>query len=82
MSTLTALLHEGARTAGIAGLLYACTVTAAALTALLARTSVRRGDARAVLKILLRGRDTARPARRVERASGAARSPTRLDRRG
>lgn len=54
MSTALALIHDGALAAGIGTVLYTATVTAAALTALLAPTPQRRGDARTVLTILLR----------------------------
>jgi hypothetical protein len=57
MSTLSALIHDGALAASTASTLYTATVTTAALTALLARTPGRRRDAREVLKILLCRRD-------------------------
>lgn len=56
MSTLPALIHDGALAAGIASALYTAMVTTAALTALLARTPARRRDALQVLKVLLRRR--------------------------
>lgn len=56
MSTLPEMIHDGALAVGAASALYAATVTAAALTALLARTPARRRDAQEVLKILLRRR--------------------------
>jgi hypothetical protein len=61
MSTLPTLIHSGAIAAGIGSVLYTGTVTTAALTALLAPTSERRRDARAVLTILLRRRPTEPP---------------------
>jgi hypothetical protein len=61
MSALPALIHDGALAAGIGTVLYTSTVTAAALTALLARTPQRRRDARAVLTILLRCRPAGPP---------------------
>jgi len=57
MPNLPALLHDSTLTAGTATLLYTVTVTAAALTALLARTPARRRAAQDVLKILLPRRD-------------------------
>jgi hypothetical protein len=54
MSSLPALIHDGALAAGVAGVLYSTTVTTAALTALLARTPARRRAACEVLTILLR----------------------------
>ena len=57
MSSLSDLIHDGSVAAGAAGVIYAATVTAAALTALTARTATRRRDAQAVLKILLRRRE-------------------------
>jgi hypothetical protein len=56
MSDLSHLIVGASAASGAAGLLYAAIVTTAALTALLARTPVRRRDAREVLKILLRRR--------------------------
>ena len=57
MLNLPTLLHDGALATGVASLLYTGTVSAAALTALLARTPARRRAAQDVLKILLRRRD-------------------------
>ena len=54
MPNLPELIYEGT---GAAALLYTGTVTAAALTALLARTPARRRAAREVLTILLPHRD-------------------------
>lgn len=54
MSTARALIHDGAFAAGVGTVLYAATVTTAALTALLAPAPQRRRDARTVLMILLR----------------------------
>ncbi|MGI5211613.1 hypothetical protein [Plantactinospora sp. CA-290183] len=53
MSLLSAV-HDGALAAGVASLLYAGTVTTAALTALLAPSPARRRAGREVLTILLR----------------------------
>ena len=55
MSVLLQSVHQGAFVAGAAALIYVLLVSATALSALLARTPVRRRDAREVLKILLRG---------------------------
>lgn len=52
-----AMIHDGAFAAGAASILYAATVTTAALTALRARTPARRREAQEVLKILLRRHD-------------------------
>ena len=52
--SLSDLISHAALTTGCAGLLYAGTVTTAALTALTARTPARRRAAQAVLKILVR----------------------------
>jgi hypothetical protein len=57
MPNLPELLHDSALTVGTATLLYTGTVTAAALTALLARTPTRRRAAQDVLKTLLPHRD-------------------------
>ena len=57
MSSLPAMIHDGALVAGAASALYTATVTTAALTALLARSPARRRDGQEVLKILLRRRD-------------------------
>jgi len=56
MSTTLTLIHDGALAAGVSTMLYAATVTAAALTALLAPTAQRRRDARTVLAVLVRNR--------------------------
>ena len=53
MFTVLTLIHNGALVAGAGTLLYAITITTAAVTALLAPTAQRRRDARAVLTILL-----------------------------
>jgi hypothetical protein len=58
MSTTLALIHDGALAAGIGTVLYTATVTMAALTALLAPTAQRRRDARTVLTILVRNRQS------------------------
>jgi hypothetical protein len=57
MPSLPALLHDGALTAGTAGLLYAATITTAALTALFAPTPTRQRTAQNVLKVLLHCRN-------------------------
>jgi hypothetical protein len=57
MSDLRVLLYDTAVTIGTASLLYTGTVTATALTALLASSPARRRAARDVLEILLRRRD-------------------------
>jgi hypothetical protein len=56
MSTALTLIHDAALTTGIGTVLYAATITTAALTALLAPTPTRRHDARTVLTILVRNR--------------------------
>ena len=53
MSIIAELAHGGAAATAVAGALYTATVTAAALTALIAPTPQRRRDARTVLNILL-----------------------------
>jgi hypothetical protein len=57
MSNLMTLLHDGAVTATVTGASYTAVVTVTTLTAVLSRNADRRGDARRVLKILLRHRD-------------------------
>jgi hypothetical protein len=54
MAVLPVLVHDGARVAACASLLYGCIVTTAALTALFAPNHARRRAAREVLTILLR----------------------------
>lgn len=54
MSSLPALIHDGAVATGAATVLYAATVSAAAITALLARTATHRRATREILAILLR----------------------------
>lgn len=56
MSTVFALIHDGALAVGIGAVLYTAPVTTAAFTALLAPTAQRRRDACTVLKILVRNR--------------------------
>ncbi|GIE92492.1 hypothetical protein SAMN06264365_14912 [Actinoplanes regularis] len=56
MHTLLTAFHDGALLTSVSALVYTATVTAAAVTALLARTPQRRRDSRAVLTILLRRR--------------------------
>jgi hypothetical protein len=51
------MIHDGVVLAGAASLLYATTISAAAVTALVARTPDRRLAAQDVLKILLRRSD-------------------------
>lgn len=56
MTMLTHLICSAAEGAGIAGMLYAGTVSIIALTAVAAPTRERRHDARAALKLMLRSR--------------------------
>lgn len=56
MLELSQLAHHTALLAGVSTLLYALTVTLAALTAILARTPQRRRAARDVLTLLLHRR--------------------------
>jgi hypothetical protein len=57
MSTLLTAVHQGSLAVGAAGLLYTATVSATAITAILAPTAARRRAARDVLALLLRRRD-------------------------
>lgn len=54
MLNLSTMIHDGVVLAGAASLLYAATISAAAVTALVARTPDRQLAAQDVLKILLR----------------------------
>lgn len=54
MPDLLHTLHGGSILVGTASALYALTITATALTSVLARSQERRRDARATLEVLLR----------------------------